>query len=134
MGLGWWRNRDGLRYTYLNHFWHFQVKIKFQIKVTRQGSIRLPDADFFWIIPWGTFFKVYFRFCIYHFLQTFVRYSHQIFYFLLFLLILDFTSASRIIFHKLLTSFKYLKKRFLSQIFLFYIQIHSTPPPPTPLP
>ena len=32
-------------------FWHFQIKIKFWKKIMRQGSIRLPDADFFWIIP-----------------------------------------------------------------------------------
>ena len=33
-----------------DHFWHFQIKIKFRKKNTRQGSVRLPDADFFWII------------------------------------------------------------------------------------
>ena len=33
-----------------DHFWHFQIKIKFWKKMMRQGSIRLPDADFFWII------------------------------------------------------------------------------------
>ena len=31
-------------------FWHFQIKLKFRKKTTRQGSVRLPDADF-WIIP-----------------------------------------------------------------------------------
>ena len=33
------------------HFWHFQVKIKFRKKIMRQGSVRLPETDFFWIIP-----------------------------------------------------------------------------------
>ena len=31
--------------------WHFQIKMKFRKKITRQGSVRLPDADLFWIIP-----------------------------------------------------------------------------------
>ena len=35
-----------------DHFWHFQIKIKFQKKIKRQGSIQLTDADFFGIIPW----------------------------------------------------------------------------------
>ena len=34
-----------------DHFLHFQIKIKFRKKIARQGSVRLPDADFFWIIP-----------------------------------------------------------------------------------
>ena len=34
-----------------DYFWHFQIKIKFRKKITRQGSARLSDADFFWIIP-----------------------------------------------------------------------------------
>ena len=34
-----------------DYFWDFQIKIKFQKKITGQGSIRLPGADFFWIIP-----------------------------------------------------------------------------------
>ena len=29
------------------HFWHFQIKIKFQKKITRHGSVQLPDTDFF---------------------------------------------------------------------------------------
>ena len=54
--------------------------------------------------------------------------SHYIFYFMLFLL--AFTSAG-IIFHKFLkTSFSIIwKKRFLSQILLFW-KIHSNPPTP----
>ena len=43
-------------------FWHFQIKVKFRKKITRQGSVRLPDADFFWIIPckcrWGLSVKL----------------------------------------------------------------------------
>ena len=58
-----------LRYPYLKTiFWHFQIKIRlcrehlpdegpcsasqdpFE-KKSGQGSVRLPDADFFWIIP-----------------------------------------------------------------------------------
>ena len=34
-----------------DHFWHFQIKIKLRKKITRQGSVRLPGTDFFWIIP-----------------------------------------------------------------------------------
>ena len=34
-----------------DHVWHFQIKIKFQRKKMRQGSVHLPDTDFFWIIP-----------------------------------------------------------------------------------
>ena len=39
------------RYSYLKTILAFsdQNKIK-KKKITRQGSIRLPDADFFWII------------------------------------------------------------------------------------
>ena len=33
-------------------FWQFQIKIKFRKKIRRQGSVWLPDADFFWIILW----------------------------------------------------------------------------------
>ena len=39
-------------FLFKDHFWHFQIKIKFQKQITRQGIIQLPDADFFWIIPW----------------------------------------------------------------------------------
>ena len=35
-----------------DHFWHFQIKIKFRKKIKRQDSVRLPDVNFFWIIPW----------------------------------------------------------------------------------
>ena len=38
-----------------DHFWHFQIKKKSKKKITRQGGVRLPDADFFWIIPWQSF-------------------------------------------------------------------------------
>ena len=38
-----------------NHFWHFQIKIKFKIKIMWQGSIQLPDTNFLWIIPWIIF-------------------------------------------------------------------------------
>ena len=39
---------------YRDHFWYFQIKTKFRLKISRQGSIQLPDADFFWIIiPWS---------------------------------------------------------------------------------
>ena len=34
-----------------DHFWHFQIKIKFGKKLRKNGSVRLPDAVFFWIIP-----------------------------------------------------------------------------------
>ena len=34
-----------------DHFWHLQIKMKFQKKIKRQGSVWLQDADFFWIIP-----------------------------------------------------------------------------------
>ena len=37
-------------FLFKDHFWHFQIKIKFQKQITRQGIIQLPDADFFWII------------------------------------------------------------------------------------
>ena len=36
-----------------DRFWHFQIKIKFGLKISRQDSIQLLDADFFWIIPWS---------------------------------------------------------------------------------
>ena len=41
-----------------DYFWHFQIKIKFRKKITSQSSIRLPNADFFWIIPWLTNFNL----------------------------------------------------------------------------
>ena len=34
-----------------DYFWHFQNKIRFWKKIMWQGSIWLPNADFFWIIP-----------------------------------------------------------------------------------
>ena len=60
--------------------------------------------------------------------NLYVRSSHQIFCFLLFLL--AFTSAD-IIFHTFLELHSTLseKKRFLSQLFLFW-RIHLKPPPP----
>ena len=41
-----------------DYFWHFQIKIKFRKKITSQSSIRLPNADFFWIIHWLTNFNL----------------------------------------------------------------------------
>ena len=42
-----------LRYPYwsLNKFLAFSDQNKISKKITRQGSVRLPDADFFWILP-----------------------------------------------------------------------------------
>ena len=34
-----------------DHFWHFQIKRKFWKKILKQGSVRILDTDFFWIIP-----------------------------------------------------------------------------------
>ena len=34
-----------------DHFWHLQIKTEFKKKIMRQGSVPLPDIDFFWIIP-----------------------------------------------------------------------------------
>ena len=38
-----------------DHFWHFQIKIKFGKKIRKNGSVRLPDDVFFWIIPLSSF-------------------------------------------------------------------------------
>ena len=44
-----------------DHFSHLQIKIKFRKKIARQGSVRLPDADFFWIIPGVMGVAIYLR-------------------------------------------------------------------------
>ena len=38
-----------------DHFWHFQIKIKFGKKIRKNGIVRLPDDVFFWIIPLSSF-------------------------------------------------------------------------------
>ena len=34
-----------------DHFWDFQIKIKFQKQITRQGSVQLPDPDSSRLLP-----------------------------------------------------------------------------------
>ena len=71
-------------------------------------------------------FTLYFKFWKY-FLQKVVKYNHQVFYFLLFLL--AFTSAD-VIFQKFLELHTHSKKKIFLTNFLFWTDSHKAPPTP----